>query len=146
MTRKRVLIVCSGNSARSQIAEGLIRYEADEESEVFSAGTHPVPVREEAVSVMKEIGIDISGQNSKALSQFEGREFDLVITVCDRAREDCPVLRGDPQRLHWPFDDPATFIEVGEARLQAFRLLRDRIHGRVMVFLGEGACGGRQPA
>ena len=145
MNKKRVLIVCSGNSARSQIAEGLIRYEADEEFEVFSAGTHPVPVREEAVSVMREIGIDISGKNSKAFSQFEGLDFDLVITVCDQAREDCPVLPGDPQRLHWPFDDPATSTEVGEARFQAFRLLRDRIHGRVMVFLGEGARGDREP-
>ena len=145
MARKRVLIVCSGNSARSQIAEGLLRHEAGDEFEVFSAGTHPHAVREEAVSVMSEIGIDISGQTSKALSQFEEREFDLVITVCDRAREECPVFPGNPQRLHWPFDDPATFTSIGDARLQAYRLLRDRIHGRIMVFLGEGVFGASGP-
>ena len=145
MARKRVLIVCSGNSARSQIAEGLLRHEAGDEFEVFSAGTHPHPVREEAVSVMREIGIDISGQTSKPLSLFVACEFDLVITVCDRAREECPVFPGDPQRLHWPFDDPASFTAISDARLQAYRLLRDRIHGRVMVFLGEGAFGSSGP-
>ncbi len=108
MARKRILIVCTGNSARSQIAEGLIRHEAGEQFEVFSAGTHPSPVREEAIAVMKELGIDISTQRSKALAAFVGQEFDFVITVCDRAREECPVSPGDPQRLHWPFDDPNT--------------------------------------
>ena len=80
-----------------------------------SAGTHPAPVRDEAVSVMREIGVDISAQNSKPLAQFDGQEFDFLITVCDRAREECPVFPGDPQRLHWPFDDPARFTDVGEA-------------------------------
>ena len=141
MKKQRVLIVCTGNSARSQIAEGLIRHEAADQFDVFSAGTHPAPVRTEAVAVMKELGIDISGQRSKPLSEFVGGEFDFVITVCDRAREECPVFSGVLDRLHWPFEDPAGFTEVGEERVQAFRRLRDRIHARVMVFLGEGSYG-----
>ena len=142
--KQRLLIVCTGNSARSQIAEGLIRYEAGERFEVFSAGTQPAPVRKEAVEVMQELGIDISAHRSKPVTEFVGQEFDYVITVCDRAREECPVFSGAPERLHWPFEDPAAFTEVGEERLLAFRRLRDRIHARVMVFLGEGAYGSRE--
>ena len=145
MEKQRVLIVCAGNSARSQMAEGLFRYEADDRFEVYSAGTHPTQVRDEAVLAMWELGIDISGQRSKPLSEFEGQTFHFVITVCDRAREECPTLSGSPKKIHWPFDDPASFTEVGEARLLAFRRLRDRIHGRVIVFLEEDGYGGREP-
>lgn len=141
MKKQRVLIVCTGNSARSQMAEGLIRHEAADRYEVFSAGTQPTQVRGEAVEVMRELGIDISGHRSKPLAEFEGRDFSYVITVCDRAREECPVFSGGPERLHWPFEDPASFTEAGEERLHAFRRLRDKIHARVMVFLGEGAYG-----
>ena len=95
MKKKRVLVVCSGNSARSQMAEALIRHEAGDVFEVFSAGTHPAQVRTEAVAVMRELGIDISAQRSKPLSEFEGQKFDFVITVCDRAREECPDFRGE---------------------------------------------------
>ncbi len=144
MSKKRVLIVCTGNSARSQITEGLLRHESGDLYEVFSAGTHPAPVRSEAVAVMRDIGIDISAQRSKPVSEFEGQRFDYVITVCDKAREECPVFPGETQRLHWPFQDPATFTETGEAQLDAFRKLRDRIHGRVMVFLGEGTGGSEE--
>ena len=143
MSKQRVLIVCTGNSARSQIAEGLIRHEASERFEVFSAGTQPTEVRKEAIQVMRELDIDISAHRSKPLNDFVGQEFDFVITVCDKAREECPIFAGAPERLHWPFEDPAAFIEIGEARLQAFRKLRDKIHARVMVFLGEGAYGSR---
>lgn len=139
--KQRVLIVCTGNSARSQIAEGLIRHEAGDRFEVFSAGTQPTQMRTLAVEVMRELGIDISGHRSKSLAEFEGQEFDFVITVCDRAKEECPVFSGGPERLHWPFEDPAAFTEAGEARLHSFRRLRDKIHARVMVFLGEGAYG-----
>jgi len=132
-------VVCSGNAARSQMAEALIRHEADDVFEVSSAGTHPARVSVEAVTVMRELGIDISAQRSKPLTEFEGLEFDFVITVCDKAREQCPMFSGEPERLHWPFEDPAAFTETGEERLHAFRTLRDRIHARVMVFLGEGA-------
>lgn len=141
MTKKRVLIVCTGNSARSQMAEGLLRHEAAGQYEVVSAGTHPAPVRAEAVVVMKELGVDISAQRSKPVQEFEGQQFHYVITVCDRAREECPAISSDAQHLHWPFPDPAGFTEVGDARLEAFRRLRDRIHARVMVFIGEGAYG-----
>jgi arsenate reductase len=126
------------------MAEGLIRHEAGDRFEVFSAGTQPTQVREEAVAVMRELGIDISSQRSKPLSEFLGQAFDFVITVCDRAREECPVFSGCPERLHWPFEDPAAFTDVGEGRIQAFRRLRDRIHARVMVFLGEGSYGSRE--
>ena len=132
-------MVCSGNSARSQMAETLIRHEAGDMFEVSSAGTHPAQVRVEAVAVMRELDIDISSQRSKPLTEFEGQNFDFVITVCDKAREECPIFSGAPERLHWPFEDPAGFTETGEGRLHAFRKLRDRIHARVMVFLGEGA-------
>jgi len=135
--KRRVLIVCTGNSARSQLAEGLLRYEAGDRFEVFSAGTQPAPVRTAAVEVMRELGIDISCQRSKGVAEFAGQEFDVVITVCDKAREECPVFPGDPERLHWPFEDPASLVETPEERLVAFRRLRDRIHGRVMVFLGQ---------
>lgn len=134
-------MVCSGNSARSQMAETLIRHEAGDMFEVSSAGTHPAQVRVEAVAVMRELDIDISSQRSKPLTEFEGQNFDFVITVCDKAREECPIFSGAPERLHWPFEDPAGFTETGEGRLHAFRKLRDRIHARVMVFLGEGAYG-----
>jgi len=144
MGKKRVLVLCTGNSARSQIAEGLLRHEADKRFEVYSAGTQPTQVRSEAVEVMRELGIDISGHRSKPLAEFAGREFEFVITVCNRAREECPVFSGAPARLHWPFEDPATFVQDGEERLRAFRSLRDRIHARVMVFLGEGAYGSRE--
>jgi arsenate reductase len=144
MTKKRVLVLCTGNSARSQMVEGLLRQEGGDLYEVFSAGTHPAPVRTEAVAVMHEIGVDISAQRSKSIHEFEGQQFDFIITVCNRAKEECPVFSGSPERLHWPFEDPAAFTEVGDERVHAFRSLRDRIHARVMVFLGEGAYGSRE--
>jgi arsenate reductase len=126
------------------MAEALIRHEAGDAFAVFSAGTHPAPVRMEAIAVMGELGIDISGQRSKPLTEFEGQAFDVVITVCDRAREECPAFAGGSERLHWPFEDPAAFTEVGDERVHAFRRLRDKIHARVMVFLGEGAYGSQE--
>lgn len=144
VNKKRVLFICTGNSARSQMAEALLRHEAGDLYEICSAGTHPAAVRPEAVTVMREISVDISAQRSKPISTFQGQQFDFIITVCDKAREECPVLSGESERLHWPFEDPASFIEVDEERLYAFRRLRDRIHARVMVFLGEGAYGSKE--
>ena len=123
------------------MAEALLRHEADDLYEVFSAGTHPGAVRPEAVAVMREISVDISTQRPKSVTEFQEQHFDFALTVCEKAREECPVFPGEAARLHWPFEDPASFIEVGEERLHAFRRLRDRIHSRVMVFLGEGAYG-----
>jgi len=136
--RKRLLFLCTGNSARSQMAEGLLRHEAGARFDVFSAGTHPSLVRPEAIAVMHEIGIDISGHRSKSVDEFLGQDLATVITVCDNAKESCPVFPGKTQRLHWPFEDPASVEGTEEERKDAFRKIRDRIHGRIMVFLGEG--------
>ncbi len=106
MPKVRVLILCTGNSARSQMAEGLLRHDGGELFEVESAGVKPGSVRPEAIRVMREIGIDISGHRSKSVDEFIGRDFDYVITVCDNARETCPVFPGKTQRLHQSFEDP----------------------------------------
>lgn len=135
MAKQRVLIVCTGNSARSQMAEGLLRHEAGDRFEVFSAGTRPTQVRSEAIAVMDEIYIDISHQRSKSVDEFVGQPLDFVITVCSSAKETCPIFPGDVKRLHWPFDDPAAVSGSEEVRRAAFRRIRDQIHGRIMVFL-----------
>ena len=109
------------------MAEGLFRHDAGDAYEVFSAGTKPVPVRHEAIAVMKEIGIDISGHRSKSVDEFAGQEFDYVITVCANANETCPVFPGNTQRIHWPIEDPAG--------TDAFRNVRDQIHRRINAFL-----------
>ncbi len=124
--KKRVLILCTGNSARSQMAEGLFRHEAGDRYEVFSAGTKPTQVRPEAMAVMSEIGIDISDHRSKSVDEFTGQEFDQVITVCDSANESCPVFPGKTQRIHWSFEDPAAVQGSEEERKAAFRKVRDQ--------------------
>lgn len=133
MTEKiRVLILCTGNSARSQMAEGLLR-ELDREAgdnrfEVFSAGTRASVVRPEAIQVLREIGVDISQHRSKNVDEFIGQQFDYVITVCDHAREICPVFPGKTQMIHQSFEDPPA-PETGdeEFRLNIFRRVRDEI-------------------
>ena len=127
--RKQVLILCTGNSARSQMAEGLLRQMAGDRFEVASAGVAPARVRPEAIEAMREIGVDISQQRSKSVDEFAGREFDYVITVCDNANEHCPVFPGSTERIHWSFDDPA--------ELSAFRRVRDEIHQRLKEFCEE---------
>jgi len=134
--RERVLILCTGNSARSQMAEGLLRALAGERFEVHSAGTRPSSVRPEAVEAMREVGIDISGQRSKSVDEFAGQEFDHVLTVCDRARESCPVFAGRARRAHWSFDDPAAVEGEWEERLAAFRRVREEIRGRLADWAG----------
>ena len=138
MEKEQVLILCTGNSARSQMAEGLLRHEAGSQFDVYSAGTKPSIVRPEAIAAMGEIGIDISGHRSKSVDEFLGKPLDTIITVCDNAKESCPAFPGGVQRLHWPFSDPAAVEGPEEKRLEAFRKVRDQIHGRIMVFLGEG--------
>jgi arsenate reductase len=133
---KRVLFVCTGNSARSQMAEGLMRSLGGKEYEVHSAGTHPGFVRPQAVSVMKEIGIDISQQYSKSLDPFIGQAFDYVITVCDNAKESCPVFHGAKSMLHWSVEDPVGVGTTEGERLQAFREARDDIAGRIRKTFG----------
>ena len=135
--RKRVLILCTGNSARSQMAEGLLRHEAGHRFEAYSAGTRPAPVRSEAVAVMREIGIDISAQRSKPVDEFANQEFDFVITVCDSAKEGCPVFPAKTKRIHWSIEDPAAAPGVKEERLAAFRRARDDLRERLQRFAKE---------
>jgi arsenate reductase len=125
--KKRVLILCTGNSARSQMAEGLLRAAAGDRVEAYSAGTKPSSVRPEAIAVMAEEGIDIRGHRSKSVDEFAGQEFDLVITVCDHANEICPVFPGRARRVHRSFEDPAAVVGTEEERLAAFRRVRDEI-------------------
>jgi arsenate reductase len=126
-SKMRVLILCTANSARSQMAEGLLRHAAGERVEVASAGTHPGTVRPEAIEVMAEIGIDIRSHRSKSVDAFAGEPFDLVLTVCDQARETCPVYPGHTTRLHYAFEDPAATGGDEASRLAAFRKVRDEI-------------------
>src|SRR6476469_5147512 len=125
--KKRVLILCTGNSARSQMAEGLLRREAGGQFEVESAGTKPGIVRPEAIAVMRELGIDISGHRSKHVDEFDGQRVDYVITVCDNAKESCPVFPGATKRLHRSFEDPAALEGTEAERLALFRRVRDEL-------------------
>ena len=131
--KKRILVLCTGNSARSQMGEGLFRAEGGPAVEVFSAGTKPSLVRPEAIAVMKELGIDLSGHRSKSVDEFAGQTFDLVVTVCDNARDTCPVFPA-VERLHWSFEDPAALEGTEAERLAEFRRIRDQIHQRVKAF------------
>ena len=124
--KKRILILCTGNSARSQIAEGLFRSKSADRIEVCSAGTKPKGLNPLTVEVMKEIGIDISSHTSKDVSQFENEKFDLVITVCDNAKESCPVFPG-AKNIHWSIEDPQD--------LHSFRRVRDELNRRIEEFL-----------
>jgi arsenate reductase (thioredoxin) len=131
----RVLILCTGNSARSQMAEGLIRHLSGGRYEVHSAGTHPTTVNPLAIKAMEEIGIDISDQWSKSVDEFRGEEFDYVITVCDNAAENCPVVPGKTKRVHWSFEDPAAAEGTETQRLEVFRRVRDLMHRRFSSFV-----------
>ena len=131
--KKRVLILCTGNSARSQMAEGLLRHDAGERFDVESAGIKASFVRPEATAVMRELGIDISAHRSKNVDEFEGHQFDYVITVCDNASESCPVFFDKAEKLHRDFADPAALTGSEEERLELFRRVRDELR----AFLGE---------
>ena len=140
--KKRVLILCTGNVARSQMAEGLLRHMADDRFEVFSAGLLPSYVRPNAITVMNEIGIDISRHRSKSLDEFLDTLFDFVITVCDHAREQCPIFPGPAKRIHWSIDDPVA--PGGEAaQLKAFRCARDELQRRLQSFVADVAPAGK---
>ena len=133
--KKRILVICTGNSCRSQMAEGFLRSFVGESVEVRSAGTHPSFVHPIAIRVMKEIGIDISSHTSKSVDEFRDREFDYIITVCDNAREHCPVFPGKGKRMHIPFEDPGMFNGKEVQRLEKFRQVRDQIHASMENFL-----------
>lgn len=125
--KKNILILCTGNSCRSQMAEGILRHFGSQQYNVFSAGTKPSHVNKLAIKVMKEIGIDISGHRSKHVDEFRGQKMDCVITVCDNAKESCPIFPGAPKVLHWPFPDPPHAQAESEDVLKEFRRVRDLI-------------------
>ena len=128
---QRVLFICTHNSARSQMAEGLLRHLGGERFEVFSAGTEATRVRPLAIRAMAELGIDISGQQSKTLNRYLGEPFDDVITVCDAANEACPIFPGAKQRHHWSFEDPSKATGSEDEQLAVYRRVRDEIRARI---------------
>jgi arsenate reductase len=131
MNKRRVLFLCTHNSARSQMAEGLLRHLAGDCFEAFSAGTEATHVRPMAVRAMQEIGVDIAGQESKTLDRYLGEPFDAVITVCDQANEACPVFFGAGERLHWSFPDPSQATGTQDEQLAVYRSVRDAIRERI---------------
>jgi arsenate reductase len=136
---KRVLFLCTNNSARSQMAEAFLRKEGGAEFEVFSAGMHPTVIHPMTVKVMQEIGIDVSGQRSKGVKEIMGRHtFDDAIIVCRRAEDDCPTLSADARRIHrWIFEDPVRETGTEDQQLAKFREVRDQIEARIKLWLAE---------
>jgi arsenate reductase (thioredoxin) len=133
---KRVLILCTGNSARSQMAEGILQHDGGSTFSVESAGVKPSRVRPEAIQAMQEIGLDISGHRSKSVDEFIGQDFDYVITVCDNANETCPVFPGKTTRIHQSFEDPpAPGVKSPEETLAIFRRVRDEIREWMKGFI-----------
>jgi len=137
MNKKRVLILCTGNSARSQMAEALLRNLAGDRFEVFSAGTRPSTLNSYAVLAMADMGVDIREQYSKNLDQFLHQEFDYVITVCDQAAEVCPIFPGVAQRIHWSFPDPAAVVGDHQEKLAAFAQVRDAIKDQLIHWVSK---------
>ena len=139
MDKQRVLFLCTGNSARSQMAEAFLRKYGGERFEAFSAGLEPKAINPLTIQVMSEAGIDVSGQRSKGINEFLGKVlFQYLITVCDDAEKNCPtVWPGVNQRLHWSFEDPAKFEGTDEQKLAKFRQVRDLIDTKVKAWLVE---------
>jgi arsenate reductase len=131
MKKIKMFFVCTGNSCRSQMAEGWAKHLAAGRLDAYSAGVNPIGVVRLTVEVMAEAGVDISQQRSKSVDEFVGEEFDYIITLCDNARENCPYFPGEARRLHWPIDDPYGLT------LDDYRRARDEIRTRVEVFLEE---------
>lgn len=133
--KRRVLFLCTGNSARSQMAEGLLRHLASDRFEVYSAGTHPVGLNPGAIEAMHDIGVDISQHRSKKMSEFLNDPFDYVITVCDRAKDSCPLWPHAAKLIHWSFEDPAEAKGFPEKRQGSFRQVREEIRARIEEFI-----------
>ena len=131
MNKKRVLFLCTGNSCRSQMAEGFLRHMAGDRFEVFSAGVKPTQVNPMAIKVMAEAGIDISKHRSKSAMEFIGQQFDYIITVCDNAKQTCPVFPGKHEKIHWDLEDPAEAQGSEEERIVVFRKIRDEIRKKI---------------
>ena len=143
MEKIKVLFLCTGNSCRSQMAEGFLRYLGKEDFEAYSAGTRPTRLNPLAVRAMKEKGIDIAGQHSQSADEFVGEPFDYIITVCDHARETCPVFPGTAERPHWSLKDPAEAEGSDEERMPVFREIRDQIEKRIRDFITEQKNAGK---
>ncbi len=138
MTRRRILILCAGNSCRSQMAEAIVRDLAEVEWEAHSAGTHPAGyVHRYAIAAMAEVGIDIASQRSRSVTEFAGQSFDYVVTVCDAAQKECPAFPGASKTLHWPLDDPAAMLDDKEAGLAVARRVRDELRRRLAALIRE---------
>jgi thioredoxin type arsenate reductase len=135
MKRVRVLFLCTHNSARSQMAEAILRHLGRERMEVYSAGTEVTRVHPLAIEAMAAKGIDISSQRSKHMDEFIGQPFDYVVTVCDNARESCPIFPGDPERIHWSIPDPSTVEGDDETKLKAFCVAADELMTRIRYLL-----------
>ncbi|MDZ7402268.1 MAG: arsenate reductase ArsC [candidate division KSB1 bacterium] len=135
--KQKILVLCTGNSCRSQMAEGYLRHLAGDRFEVTSAGLEPSVVNPKAIQVMQEDGVDISSHTSKDVVQFIGQKFDYIITVCDNAREHCPYFPGQAERIHWSFEDPAQAVGSEEEVLDVFRQVRDKIKSTLKQFIQE---------
>ncbi len=135
MENIRILVLCTGNSCRSQMAEGFLRHYGEGAVDAFSAGLEPKGLNPRAVEVMKELGIDIGQQKSEHLDRYLTDRFDFVITVCDNANRRCPIFPGAGQKLHWPFDDPAEATGTEDEVLAEFRRVRDEISARIRTWL-----------
>lgn len=132
----KVLFLCTGNSARSQMAEAFLRHYAGDRFETFSAGLEPKPLHPLTMAVMEEAGLDMSGHSSKTLLTYMGKQhFGYLITVCDRAEEKCPIFPGMGVRLHWPFEDPAALQGSDEEKLEKFRQVREQVRAKVLDWL-----------
>jgi arsenate reductase (thioredoxin) len=136
--KKRILILCTGNAARSPMAEGLLRHDAGDRFEVFSGGTRPSQVRPEAIAVMREVGIDVSGHRPKHVDEFAGQRFDYVLTICDNAKESCPVFPGNAVTIHHNFEDPGAAPGSEAERMAQFRKVRDEIRDYLRTFANAG--------
>jgi arsenate reductase (thioredoxin) len=141
MQKRRVLFVCTHNSARSHMAEAMLRAWGGDRFEVFSAGTEATGIKPETIQVMEEIGISLDGHRSKTIEEFRGQSFEWFITVCDEAQKNCPVLPGVGQVGHWSVEDPSLAVGSAQERLAAFRRARDHIRDRLRLFI---LAGGRQ--
>jgi arsenate reductase (thioredoxin) len=141
IVRDRVLVLCTHNSARSQMAERPLRELSGDRFEVASAGTVATAVHPLAERVMEEIGLDLRGHSSKTLDRYLGERWDYVITVCDQASERCPLFPGPARRIHWSFEDPSAATGSEAARLATFRRVRDAIRDRLRTWLAEGRAG-----
>ncbi len=137
MKKPKILFLCYHNSARSQMAEGLLKKLAGDKFEVYSAGIEATRVHPFAIEVMKEIGIDISSYKSKSAKDFLGEHFGYIITVCDDAKEKCPTFPDVSVRMHWPFEDPTKASGSDEEKLEVFRKVRDQIKNKIIDWLEE---------